>query len=789
MVLVWAKWFEEDQVKIPGINVIEDVDITEEAPPLEAEEVTPEPVIEVPAPPIEWVDIVRDREEIIEPEFIEAPAPPELTRETFRSIQDKIRLREELTEAEKRLAARVATLTEEWQTQAQIFWEEEVGVEAWRLRETEAEDLANKIITWDKSLREIWLWFSPSPAQIEKFLRSQWFSDTQVKQVRDTMDRIRREEKITVTWEEAISAAELAIDERLAAQTERLTEQAEKRVQTQQRLRSQRGLGRSSATEEIILEEEKARDSLINQANAVANAEKAIFKAQQEGKDAVTIAALQKSFTQQQIALDTQLQDSIAAQKEADAAINATFRESVDNLISTLSLAWVEIWEFDEKATEALWYISDSKGNPLKLDEEWNPIAPKNEFGIDAKISTFKDANDNVFVYKNGQLSSIVQNDGTILTWDQLKTVKVPAGVKADQAAKQQRDTETRLRKEFNNNSQIKRFGTIKSSFQRVESWKDADTAAWDLALIFAFMKMLDPASVVRESEFATAANAAWVPERVRNIYNRINTWERLGKDQRQDFFGRAQDIFKKETENATIIRDQFVRIAEDVWARTDFITWAFEELADIRPPIDIEWTPDSILDSLTGKVTEKEVVEEEPWRVTITRENTFEEKSSFLDEGLDRADQTAIPKGVQTREFNNRDVTLDSSVLDSFTEANNEFKNQFGSDIKLWSEITASTRTTEQQQKLFWQWRSEEELIQVGFNANDAKRFASPDENIITNSDWIKNKSKHQEWTAIDIRLEDIARAKPILEKFWFKQTIPEWDAGHFELITELNT
>lgn len=42
------------------------------------------------------------------------------------------------------------------------------------------------------------------------------------------------------------------------------------------------------------------------------------------------------------------------------------------------------------------------------------------------------------------------------------------------------------------------------------------------IALVFSFMKTLDPSSVVRESEYATAKNAAGVPERVRNEYNKL---------------------------------------------------------------------------------------------------------------------------------------------------------------------------------------------------------------------------------------------------------------------------
>lgn len=69
-------------------------------------------------------------------------------------------------------------------------------------------------------------------------------------------------------------------------------------------------------------------------------------------------------------------------------------------------------------------------------------------------------------------------------------------------------------------------------------------SAAGDLSLIFAYMKMLDPGSVVREGEFATAQNTAGVPDRIRNAYNKLISGERLAPNQRQDFVKQAKAIY-----------------------------------------------------------------------------------------------------------------------------------------------------------------------------------------------------------------------------------------------------
>lgn len=100
----------------------------------------------------------------------------------------------------------------------------------------------------------------------------------------------------------------------------------------------------------------------------------------------------------------------------------------------------------------------------------------------------------------------------------------------------------TKLRGEFTNLS--KDFILQRDAFGRVQAAAEDPSAAGDLALIFNFMKVQDPGSVVRESEFATAQNAAGVPDRIRAQYNKVLSGERLTPEQRNDFVGRTEKIF-----------------------------------------------------------------------------------------------------------------------------------------------------------------------------------------------------------------------------------------------------
>lgn len=81
----------------------------------------------------------------------------------------------------------------------------------------------------------------------------------------------------------------------------------------------------------------------------------------------------------------------------------------------------------------------------------------------------------------------------------------------------------------------------IQGSFQNLKV-APADPAG-DISFIFQYMKMLDPGSVVREGEFATAQNAASVPDQIRNLYNRAMKGTRLNAEQRQQFLNAAQQL------------------------------------------------------------------------------------------------------------------------------------------------------------------------------------------------------------------------------------------------------
>ena len=92
----------------------------------------------------------------------------------------------------------------------------------------------------------------------------------------------------------------------------------------------------------------------------------------------------------------------------------------------------------------------------------------------------------------------------------------------------------------------IKEFQGIVDSYARVQaSIEGGSSAAGDLSLLFNYMKMLDPGSVVRESEFANAAATGGLGERFIAAGQKLKVGERLSPAMRSDFVDRAEKLFK----------------------------------------------------------------------------------------------------------------------------------------------------------------------------------------------------------------------------------------------------
>ncbi|MCK5651470.1 MAG: hypothetical protein KAJ42_08845 [Gemmatimonadetes bacterium] len=126
-------------------------------------------------------------------------------------------------------------------------------------------------------------------------------------------------------------------------------------------------------------------------------------------------------------------------------------------------------------------------------------------------------------------------------------------------------ETEGGLRAEFNASPIFKDALSIAGSYSSLlEVLAIPSSGPNDLSVIFSFMKMLDPGSVVREGEFANAANSQGWSDRARALYNRIARGERLAAPARAEFERSARALIRGRRRLLNGHIAQFSRFAGD---------------------------------------------------------------------------------------------------------------------------------------------------------------------------------------------------------------------------------
>ena len=109
----------------------------------------------------------------------------------------------------------------------------------------------------------------------------------------------------------------------------------------------------------------------------------------------------------------------------------------------------------------------------------------------------------------------------------------------------------------------VKDFSIQRDAYLRIQSAGTSPSQAGDIALIFGYLKLLDPTSTVREGEFATVQNAGNVGQKLISMYNRALGNTRLSSSQRKDFLLRANKLFTvAEKQNSKVV-DGFVKLGE----------------------------------------------------------------------------------------------------------------------------------------------------------------------------------------------------------------------------------
>lgn len=106
------------------------------------------------------------------------------------------------------------------------------------------------------------------------------------------------------------------------------------------------------------------------------------------------------------------------------------------------------------------------------------------------------------------------------------------------------------LRDDIRNDPDVKDFVQIRDGYERVKSGSSLGSGPGDIAVIFGYMKMLDPSSVVRETEFDTAESAIGYAQKVLNIPSKFISGTRLTPEGRKFFVTAAQKLYETKKVN-----------------------------------------------------------------------------------------------------------------------------------------------------------------------------------------------------------------------------------------------
>ena len=126
------------------------------------------------------------------------------------------------------------------------------------------------------------------------------------------------------------------------------------------------------------------------------------------------------------------------------------------------------------------------------------------------------------------------------------------------------REGEAEMRKEFNGLPDVKAYNEINRQYTNLKNSLALQTGAGDQAAIMVFNKVLDPGSVVRESEFATTANGAGLMNYVEAKMKSLASGEKLTEDSRAQLLEAATKLFEGAAAPAQAQVDRYSGIADD---------------------------------------------------------------------------------------------------------------------------------------------------------------------------------------------------------------------------------
>ncbi len=128
--------------------------------------------------------------------------------------------------------------------------------------------------------------------------------------------------------------------------------------------------------------------------------------------------------------------------------------------------------------------------------------------------------------------------------YETIQNIKSPKTILDMTGGQKGFENEMKLRGEFKSEPVYKAFNEMQSAYGQITDSLKKNSPAGDLAGATKFMKLLDPGSVVRESELAMAMSATGLLDRATNYAQMVIGGTKLTESQRKDFQDLADKLY-----------------------------------------------------------------------------------------------------------------------------------------------------------------------------------------------------------------------------------------------------
>jgi hypothetical protein len=124
-------------------------------------------------------------------------------------------------------------------------------------------------------------------------------------------------------------------------------------------------------------------------------------------------------------------------------------------------------------------------------------------------------------------------------------------------------ENEMKIASAFKGEQIYKDFNDMRTAYGQVISSLDAGTPIGDVAGATKVMKLLDPGSVVRESELGIAMAAGGRMDRLKNYFNNFMTGQKLTPIQRQDFKALSNELYAAAGQAYNQKRNEYLSVGQ----------------------------------------------------------------------------------------------------------------------------------------------------------------------------------------------------------------------------------